>query len=182
MADSYTLFNPTISDTTLAARVTANIYDKNKAGRPMTDVGPVVRPDNTLISENVANNGGFNHFFMQVAEHFDPFIQKKTLAQPRFWHDRIPRGQFTLFQGTDPKTFIYRGGLTTYGGLSQWEKIVPDVTTDNDPCAVPKFSTYTYAWETLQFEGYKTAWGSDPICVDALKFQDQVQQQLAWIL
>lgn len=182
MADSYTLFNPTISDPTLAARVAANVYDKNTVGRPMTDIGPVVRPDNTKLGGPDAANAGFNHFFMQVAEHFDPFIQKKTLAQPRFWHDRIPRGQFTLFQGTDPKTFIYRGGLTTYGGLSQWEKIVPDVTKDNNPCAMPKFSTYTYAWETLQFEGYKTAWGSDPICVDALKFQDQVQQQLAWIL
>lgn len=179
MADSnYQLFNPTIPDTAIRA----NVYDKNPAGRPMTDVGPVVIPDNTKISNTEANNAGFNHFFMQVAEHFDPFIQKKTLVQPRFWHDRIPRGQYTLFQGTDPKTFIYRGGLTTYGGLSQWEKINPDVSTTNDPCAVPKFSTYTYAWETLQFEGFKTAWGSDPICVDALKFQDQVQQQLAWIL
>lgn len=183
-------FNPTIADAGLSARIAANIYDRNPTGRPMQDVGPIVTPNNQNLSFDAAGvplgetsaNAGFNHFMMQMAEHFDPFIQKKTLAQPRFWHDRVPRGQYTLFQGTNPKTFIYRGGLTTYAGLDKWDKIQTEVTNTHNPCAVPDFSTYNYAWETLQYDGYRTAWGSDPICVDALKYQDQAQTQLAWIL
>ena len=177
-----TPFDPTINDPDLAARIAANVVDANPAGRPMTNIGPVAPMDNTQISATTPNNGGYNQFFMQFAEHFDPFIQKKTLMNPRFWHDRIPRGAYPLFQGTNPKTFIYRGGLTTYGGLSNWEEIDPVVSTTNDPCDVPKFSTYKYAWETLQYRGHRTAWGSDPVCVDHLKYQDQIQTQLAWIL
>lgn len=181
-------FNPTLADPALAARLAPNIVDPNIGGRPMINVNPTIAHDITNVpteaEAQVANNMGFNHFFMQFAEHFDPFIQKKTLANPRFWHDRIPRGSFPLFQGTNPKTFIYRGGLTKYAGLADWDPI--DVTPlspgSPDPCDVPNFSTYNYAWETLQYDGHRTAWGSDPICVDALKYQDQVQTQLAWIL
>lgn len=176
-------FNPTIvGNDDFAARIAANIYDKNPGGRPAQYSEPHNLTDVTAIG-TAANNGGFNHFMMQVAEHFDPFIQKKTLAQPRFWHDRVPRGSYTLFQGSNPKTFIYRGGLTTYAGLSKWDPIITDAVGNGiDPCKTPDFSTYTYAWETLQYDGYRTAWGSDPICVDALKYQDQAQTQLAWIL
>lgn len=175
-------FNPTLADPAFADRIRQNIYDKNPGDRPGVNyTAPVPLPRNEDIGKNTGN-AGYNHFMMQVAEHFDPFIQKKTLAQPRFWHDRIPRGSYTLFQGTNPKTFIYRGGLTTYAGLSKWDPIVTDVTTGHNPCKTPDFSTYTYAWESLQYDGYRTAWGSDPICVDALKYQDQAQTQLAWIL
>ena len=33
---------------------------------------------------------GFNQVMMQQAEHFDPFIQRSLIEQPRFWYDRIP--------------------------------------------------------------------------------------------
>lgn len=158
-----------------------NIVDVNPAGRPMINVGPVVIPDNTKLDTD-PKNAGFNHFFMKYAEHFDPFIQQKTLKTPRFWHDRIPRGQFPLFQGTEHKTTIYRGGLTTYAGLHNWETINPNVTPENNPCELPPFSTYTYAWDSLSYSGRRTAWGSDPICVDSLKYFDQITTQLAWIL
>lgn len=175
-------FDPTIGSVDLQKRIQPNLYFRNEEGRPATYPKAINTPDVTKIGDP-NNNAGFNHFMMQVAEHFDPFIQKKTLAQPRFWHDRVPRGSYTLFQGTNPKTFIYRGGLTTYAGLSKWDPIQTDVVKNGpDPCGVPGFSTYTYAWETLQYDGYRTAWGSDPICVDALKYQDQAQTQLAWIL
>ena len=184
-------FDPTIGSQALQERIKPNLYGRNELGRGAhVNYPAIATPDHTQISGPILdpydgaakNSAGFNHFMMQVAEHFDPFIQKKTLAQPRFWHDRVPRGSYTLFQGTNPKTFIYRGGLTTYAGLSKWDPIQTDVTRTNDPCAVPGFSTYSYAWETLQYDGYRTAWGSDPICVDALKYQDQAQTQLAWIL
>lgn len=175
-------FNPTVTDEAFSTRIAPNVYDKNKAGRPYTTTTLVANTDYREIHDTTPNNGGFNHFMMQMAEHFDPFIQKKTLMQPRFWHDRIPRGSYPLFQGHNPKTFIYRGGLTTYAGLDKWEPIETDVTTTYDPCGLPGYSTYKYAWEALQYDGHRTAWGSDPICVDALKYQDQAQTQLAWIL
>lgn len=175
-------FNPTLLDQNFAASLAPNVVDLNPMARPAdyNSIAPI--PDHTKIGAAEKNSGGYNHFFMQFAEHFDPFIQKKTLANPRFWHDRIPRGSYPLFQGTNPKTFIYRGGLSTYAGLDKWDKIDPNPSATNNPCDVPKFSTYSYAWEALQYDGHRTGWGSDPICVDALKYQDQIQTQLAWIL
>lgn len=141
--------------------------------------GPVVTPDNTQMGQA---NAGFNQVMMEISQHFEPMIQIAVLQQPRWWHDRIARGAYALFNGSVHETRIFRGSLMKYAGLDEWQDIDPYPTTTNDPCGAMGFSTPTYGWEALSWRGKRSAWGSDPICVDQFKFFDQAQQQLAWIL
>lgn len=125
---------------------------------------------------------GFNQVMMELSQHFEPMIQAKVMKQPRWWHDRIARGAFTLFNGAVHETRIFRGGLMKYAGLDEWQDIDPYPSATNNPCGALPYNTYKYGWEALAWRGKKSAWGSDPICVDQFKFMDQAQQQLAWIL
>lgn len=169
---------------------TSKVYngtiDFNPAGRGATYYGPVARVDNTLISStvnsNTYNNGGFNHLMLDLPPTFEKLIQASVLAHPRWWHDRIPRGAYQLFNGTVQETRIYRGGLLKYAGLDQWSDINPTPTTTNNPCGTGEYDTVKYGWEALQWSGKKAYWGSDPICLDSLKFSVRVQEQLAMIL
>ncbi len=159
--------------------------DYNAAGRGARYNGPVARVDPSLIgstSDDYINNGGFNHLMLDLPPTFEKLIQASVLAQPRWWHDRIPRGAYQLFNGTVQETRIYRGGLMKYAGLSEWSDINPIPTKDNNPCGTGEYDTVKYGWEALQWSGKKSYWGSDPICLDSLKFSVRVQEQLAMIL
>lgn len=123
----------------------------------------------------------YNQFFMTFAQNFDPFMQKKEAAAPHWWLNRIPRMAYPLFSGTVQETRIYRGGLSIYGGLADWQDLAGDPTSV-DACAPMDFKTYQYAWETLAWSGKKTAWGSDPICIEVLKYTPKAAEQLGWIL
>lgn len=157
-------------------------FNVNSGGRGAAYEGPVVTPNNANISNTTANNAGYNQLMMELAQHFDPMIQISVLNQPRWWHDRIPRGAYTLFNGVTHETRIYRGGLMKYAGLSQWKDIDPVPSVNNNPCAALPYETYKYGWEALSWSGKKAAWGSDPICLDMFKFFTQAMQQLSWIL
>ena len=161
---------------------TMRFVDYNQAGRGATYQGPVAFMDNTLIGSDVANNGGYNQFMWELTTHFDPMMQKDDMDHPRWWYNRIPRTAYKLFDGTVHETRIFRGGLYSYAGLSRWKTIDPQPRPDNDPCSALPFTTVKYGWEALQWTGRKTAWGSDPICLDMFKYMDQAMQQLAWIL
>lgn len=141
--------------------------------------GPVNIPDNASIG---AANAGFNQVMMEISQHFEPMIQISVLNQPRWWHDRIPRGAYQLFNGTVHETRIFRGALMKYAGLDEWQDIDPYPTQTNNPCGALGYNTPSYGWEALSWRGKRSAWGSDPICADQFKFFDQAQQQLAWIL
>lgn len=175
----------TLDTQDLLTSVNLNVFDPaGAASRPLKGVqGPWADPT-TLTSQN--GQGGtyykYNQMMMTFAQSFDPFIQRKELETPRWWVSRIPRGAFKLFDGYVHETRIYRGGLSTYAGLSQWEDINPIADGSNDPCAPLKYDTYQYAWEAMAWKGKRAGWGSDPICVDALKFVPQAVQQLGWIL
>ena len=123
----------------------------------------------------------YNQMFMTLAQAFDPFMQKMESEMPHWWLNRIPRGAFQLENGTVNETRIYRGGLSVYAGLSDWEDLAPD-PTERDACAPLPFKTYDYAWESLAWSGKRTAWGSDPICIDVLRFIPKAAEQLGWIL
>lgn len=123
----------------------------------------------------------YNQMFMTLAQAFDPFMQKMESEMPHWWLNRIPRGAFQLENGTINETRIYRGGLSVYAGLSDWEDLAPD-PTERDACAPLPFKTYDYAWESLAWSGKRTAWGSDPICIDVLRFIPKAAEQLGWIL
>lgn len=153
----------------------------NRGGWGATYYGPVARVDNTIIGD-AANNGGFNQLLLNLPPMFPQLIQKEVLARPRFWHDRIPRGAFQLFNGTTGETNIFRGALYKFAGLDEWEDINPVPSSTNNPCGSGQYDTIKYGWERLQWSGKKAYWGSDPICLDALKFSPKVQEQLAMIL
>lgn len=161
---------------------TMRFVDYNQSGRGATYQGPVAFMDNTLIGNDVANNGGYNQFMWELTTHFDPMMQKDDMDHPRWWYNRIPRTAYKLFDGTVHETRIFRGGLYSYAGLSRWKTIDPKPSPENDPCSALPFTTVKYGWESLQWTGRKTAWGSDPICLDMFKYMDQAMQQLAWIL
>jgi len=175
-----------------------NVYDPNgpayrpEGGRkykggwvnpydPIYQKGGSMDPSSTGVY--VGDNGLFkyNQFFMTFAQNFDPFMQKKEAAAPHWWLNRIPRMAYPLFSGTVQETRIYRGGLSVYGGLSDWQDLAGDPTSV-DACAPMDFKTYQYAWETLAWSGKKTAWGSDPICIEVLKYTPKAAEQLGWIL
>ena len=125
----------------------------------------------------------YNHsFFAEMAHNaFDDLTLKKEMVRPHWWLNRVPRTAFKLHNGTVGNTRIYRGGLSTYGGLSRWQDLAADPTSV-DACRPMKFSTYQYAWETISWSGKKTAWGSDPICVDNLMFVPNAAEYIGWIL
>ena len=153
----------------------------NRGGWGATYYGPVARVDNTIIGD-AANNGGFNQLLLNLPPMFPQLIQKEVLVRPRFWHDRIPRGAFQLFNGTTGETNIFRGALYKCAGLDEWEDINPVPSLTNNPCGSGQYDTIKYGWERLQWSGKKAYWGSDPICLDSLKFSPKVQEQLAMIL
>lgn len=161
---------------------TMKFVDHNQAGRGATYNGPVAFMDNTIIGDQYPNNGGYNQFLWELTTHFDPMMQRDDMEHPRWWYNRIPRTAYKLFDGTVHETRIFRGGLYSYAGLSRWKEIDPVPSTTNDPCSSLPFTTVKYGWESLQWTGRKTAWGSDPICLDMFKYLDQAMQQLAWIL
>ena len=123
----------------------------------------------------------YNHMLMTTAENFDPFMQRQEAENPHWWINRIPRRAYRLFDGLVHQTNLYRGGLSVYSGLGAWEDLQGD-PTKADACLPPKFRTYQYAWETRAWSGKKTAWGSDPICLDIFKFTPHAIEQLGWIL
>lgn len=126
-------------------------------------------------------NFRYNQMLMTVAQSFDPFMQKREATHPHWWLNRIPRTAFKLFNGAVHETRIYRGGLTVYSGLSDWSDLAPDPIS-KDACAPLPFRTYQYAWETRAWSGKRTAWGSDPICLDIFRFTPNAMEQLGWIL
>jgi len=138
----------------------------------------------TVYTESAAGAGvtGFNQVMMQMAEHWDPFLQKKLIEQPSFWYNRIPRGSFPNFMGTEHETRIFRGGLVEYAGLGKWAQIDPMPTVSNNPCKLGSYDTPSYTWDRLTWNGFYRYWGSDPICLNSLRYVDQAVTQLAWIL
>lgn len=175
-AGVYGSFNTGFSTGSMGAPI-----QHNYGGWGATYYGPVARVDNTIIGDP-ANNGGFNHLLLNLPPTFEKLIQQEVLARPRFWHDRIPRGAFQLFNGTTGETNIFRGALYKFAGLDEWTDINPVPTAQNNPCASGQYDTIKYGWERLVWSGKKAYWGSDPICLDSLKFSVKVQEQLAMIL
>lgn len=123
----------------------------------------------------------YNQMLMTTAEAFDPFIQKDVMENPHQWINRIPRRAFRLFNGLVHETNIFRGGLEVYAGLGDWEPLQADPRV-KDPCGPMKYRTYDYAWEKMSWSGMKTAWGSDPFCIDMFKFIPGALEQLGWII
>lgn len=137
-------------------------------------------PTSPAVAGN--NTAYYNQIMMRLSEHFEPFLQRKLLEQPKFWYDLIPRSAYPLYSGFVRETRIYRGGLVQYAGLDNWEEINPIPSGTNDPCAPLGYKTFPYGWERLEWTGMRTAWGSDPICLEDFLYTDEAITQLGWIL
>ena len=129
----------------------------------------------------------YNDKMLTMAEHWDSFILDRASKQPNVWHDRVPRGSFPLYQGLSQKSNIYRGGLGVQSGLSTWTQIglsrKPSQGDEGfDNCGPRTPQRYTYAWETIQFNGFEDSWQSDPVCLKDLRFVDYAREQLAMVV
>lgn len=145
-------------------------------------IGTGNAPAGTLPATHAtsAPQTGWNQEMMKLAEVFDPFIQQSLITQPRFWYNVIPRGSFPNFNGVEQETRIFRGGLQHYAGLQDWDTISAD--PDDATCVPGGYTVPSYTWEKLAWTGYKRRWGSDPVCMDTMKYVQRAQEQLAWIL
>jgi hypothetical protein len=123
----------------------------------------------------------YNQKFIDTVEHYDEFIQERSLANPNIWRDRIPRGTFTLFEGLTKKTNIWRGGLGEQAGLTNWTAIqvsrkAAGTDQGHDACNADPH-TFDYAWETLEYTGFRSSWQSMPICLNDIKFTAEAKEQ-----
>ena len=134
------------------------------------------------LDGNGAIVSGFNQHMMRLSEHFEPFLQRRLIEQPRFWYDRIGRSAYPLFSGFVKETRVYRGGLVQYAGLADWRAINPIPGSGNDPCSRPGYKTFPTSFERMEWTGMETAWGSDPICMEQFLYTDEAVTQLGWIL
>lgn len=123
----------------------------------------------------------YNQKFIDTVEHYDEFIMERSIANPNIWRDRIPRGTFTLFEGLTKKTNIWRGGLGEQAGLTNWDKIqvsrvAAGADQGIDACSADP-QTFNYAWETIEYTGYRSSWQSMPICLNDIKFTAEAKEQ-----
>ena len=73
-----------------------------------------------LMAGPVTGLAYYNQQMVGMAEHWDEFLLSRTLKNPNIWHDRIPRGSYKLYSGTEQKSNIFRGGLGVQSGLNTW--------------------------------------------------------------
>lgn len=150
---------------------------------------PVIQPSSAIEAGTM-----FNQVMMTMANHYDPLMTRALMEHPRFYVDRVPKAQFTLFNGATRETRIFRGGLGHYAGLAHWGDMKDWAVTSagasstagmNDqtyPSKYPLPQSYGYSWEKLQWSGKNMAWASDPIDQDVFRFTDNAATQLSWIL
>lgn len=181
--------NPYIADVTRTEQARLGMLDPNpsRRGAGVNDLGPLPHMYDYQFgaqgTDPVATNMlGFSQVMWSAVQTVDPLILKKTMMTPRFWHDRIPRGQFQLHNGLVQQRRIFRGSIYKTVGLDDWEAIDPIPSLSNDPCRFPKHGSVDYAWDQLAWSGMRSAWGSDPICANAFRYIQDAAQQLALIL
>jgi len=151
--------------------------------------GPVQQPSSPLEAGQK-----YTQVMAKQAQVFEPFIQKMTILQPRWWLDRVPRGEYALYNGARKETNVFRGGLVHYAGLAHWDDVVDYAITGTGtgatgsingqtyPATYPDPVTYGYSWENLQWGGKNMSWASDPINQDMFRFTQDARKQLSWIL
>ena len=185
-----TQVNPYIADVTRTNQARVGMIDLNPSRRSaldeagatrLRDLGPL--PEMYTYSGGSATGMlGFSQVMWAAVQTVDPLIEKKLTLVPRFWHDRIPRGQYQLHNGLVHQRRIFRGTIYKTVGLDEWESIDPIPSLSNDPCKFPKHGSVDYAWDQLAWSGMRAAWGSDPICANAFRYIQDAAQQLALIL
>lgn len=121
-----------------------------------------------------------------MAEHFDEFVVDWEMSHPSVWRDRLPKGTFPLYQGSSQKTNIFRGTLGPQEGLNSWNTVYNSVKPSGndagqDACQYNP-QTYTWAYDTIDFTGYRSSWRSPAFCVNDMKYIDKAREQLQFII
>lgn len=181
------IVNPNVADVTRTTQARLGMVDINPGAR---EIGRELGPFAWNYDGNVQGGkpygdyaaGAFSHAMWQTLQHIDPLIEKKIADNPRFWHDRIPRGQFQLHNGAVHQSRTFHAGLQKYAGLDEWEDIDPRPSLTNDPCRFPKHAAYNYDWTQMAWSGMRAAWGSPQICANAFRYIEDAVQQLSLIL
>lgn len=124
----------------------------------------------------------YNQAFIDLAEHFDQFLQNRTRKHPMLWVDRIPKGTLTNYEGLVRKTNVFHGGLGEQAGLSNWHKVSTSrkpagADAGFDACGIPTPKTFSYSIEPMQYTGYNAWWQSEPICVNDIRFLHEGREQ-----
>ena len=127
----------------------------------------------------------YNQKFIDTAEHFDTFLMNRTRKHPILWYDRIPKGMLSDYDGLVRKSNIFHGGLGEQAGLSNWSAIqISRKPSGTDPgfdaCQYDP-TTFNYAFESIQYTGYRCSWQSEPICINDIRFVEQGRQQCQMI-
>lgn len=182
--------DPKVVDVTRTEQARLGMIDMHPSARDAATVGRTLGPYEWNYDGNVQAGkpygdftpAAFSHAMWQTLQHIDPLIEKKLAKNPRFWHDRIPRGQFQLHNGAVHQTRTFHAGLQKYAGIDEWEDIDPRPSLTNDPCRFPKHGTYNYDWTQMAWSGMRAAWGSPQICANAFRYLEDAAQQLALIL
>ena len=123
----------------------------------------------------------YNQKFIDLAEHYDQFLANRARKHPNIWFDRIPKGTLTNYEGLVRKTNIFHGGLGEQAGLQNWSPIqISRKPNGNNPgfdaCAYDT-RTFNYAVESIQYTGYRTAWQSEPVCINDIRFLHEGREQ-----
>jgi hypothetical protein len=126
----------------------------------------------------------YNQQFVNMTEHWDDFMAERVMSNPNIWHDRIQRGAYQLFSGTEHKMNIFRGGLPVAPGLDTWDPIATSIKAGDsggpvDNCEIDDPQSYEIAIEQLSYTGYKDDWRSGVLCVNDLQYIDYAQDQVA---
>lgn len=184
-----TQVNPYIADVTRTMQAGLGMIDLNPDARTYNAnnrwMGPVVMTDYNYGARGAGQGAtmtGFEMVMWDSIQNVDPLIQKKLVAKPRFWHDRIPRGQFQLHNGAVHQSRFFRGGLDKFAGLSEWEAIDPVPSVTNDPCSFPKHDYVETAYDQIAWSGMRSAFGSPRICANAFRYVKDAAQQVGLYL
>lgn len=144
---------------------------------------PEITGVSTALSDRLIPADGL---LVSMAEHFDEFLMDWQMKHPMVFRDRIPMGKFPLYSGYSQKSYIFRGTLGPQAGLTEWSDIEPSrkpagADLGYDRCTYNP-STYTWAFDMIDFSGLSTSWRSPVFCVNDLKFQDKAAAQLSMIV
>jgi hypothetical protein len=128
-----------------------------------------------------------DNLMVRTMENYDKFLQNWQLGHPNTMRDRFPLGLYPMGQGASQKSYIFRGSISgPQAGLGTWTDVSPSTKPINgvggtDQCTYNP-STYTWAYDAIDYSGKTCSWRSPVFCARDLYTQTMAREQLAMIL
>jgi len=127
-----------------------------------------------------------NGLMVKAAENFDQFLLNWQMGHPNTMRDRFPLGLYKQGIGASQKSYIFRGTNSgPQAGLGQWTDVVQSAApvggaAGTDACTYNP-STYTWAYDAIDYSGKTCSWRSPILCAKDLYTQTMAREQLAMI-